>query len=371
MTATLRPPASCAATMPQASSSATMRAAVQHSHGGPEVLRIEQVAVPVPGPHDVLVEVHACALNRLDVLQRVGPKVLPSFTMPHIAGMDIAGRIAAFGDRVDPDASGLSVGAPVVVDPVVTCADCPLRSRRHENHCSNLRTIGSTRPGGYAEFVVVPARNVHTLDDDTDLITASAVPVVYATAWHGLIGVGAIVAGETLLVHAAGSGMSIAAIQIAKSRGVRVIGTVGSAAKVEQARAIGADHVLVNREPGWLDAVLDLTDGAGVDMVYDHVGPALFQDSIHALRIDGRMVFCGTTTGNDTTITLTSVYHAGRSLLGAGAYHPEEFAATIDAFRAGAIAPVIDSVSPLDAVGDAQERMLSSDFFGKLVLAVR
>jgi len=127
----------------------------------------------------------------------------------------------------------------------------------------------------------------------------------------------------------------------------------------------------VNREPDWLDAVLDLTDGAGVDIVYDHVGPALFQDSIHALRIDGRMVFCGTTTGNDTAITLTSVYHAGRSLLGAGAYHPEEFTATIEAFGTGAFTPVIDSVYPLDAVADAQERMLASDFFGKIVLTVR
>lgn len=354
---------------------ALVRAVVQRAHGGPEVLEVDEVPTPRPGPDEVLVEVSACGVNRLDVLQRDGPAVVAGFSLPHVAGMDVVGRIVDIGPvDVEPTPPGPGWRAPVVgdlvvVDPVVVCGPCPLRAERRETTCPELRAIGSTRPGGYADAVVVPLRNAWPVPDDTDPVELAALPVAFATAWHGLHTVGGLRADETLLVHAAGSGLSTAAIAIAKMLGAQVIATAGSSAKLDLATGIGADHVLSNRDPDWVESVRTLT-GGGVDMAYDHVGPALFQATIDALRPFGRLVFCGTTTGTETTISLTSVYHNGKRLLGADAYTETDFAEVLAAHLSGRLRPVIDSVYPLERVAEAQARLDAPDAFGKVVLEV-
>lgn len=352
-----------------------VRAIVQRAHGGPEVLEIDEVPTPRPGPGEVLIQVTTCGVNRLDVLQRDGPAVVAGFTLPHVAGMDVVGRIVEIGPvdgEPTPPAPGWRppvLGDLVVVDPVVVCGPCPLRAEHRQTTCPELRAVGSTRPGGYAEAVVVPLRNAWPVPTDTNPVELAALPVAFATAWHGLRTVGGLTADETPLLHAAGSGLSTAAIAIAKRLGARVIATAGSSAKLAGATAIGADHVLSNRDPGWVEAVRALT-GGGVDMAYDHVGPALFQATIDALRPFGRLVFCGTTTGPETTISLTSVYHTGKRLLGADAYTEADFAEVLAAYLSGRLRPVIDSVFPLEQVAEAQTRLDAPDAFGKVVLEV-
>src|SRR5690606_26380852 len=219
-----------------------MKAVLYHRPGGPEVLEYTEVPDPEPGPKDVVVRVAAAALNRLDVVQRNGWFAMPGFTLPHIAGMDVAGGIVALG----ADVEGLGVGERVVVDP--SLAGVPEGSRYHGmgDYYGELGIIGATVAGGYAELCLVPATHVHRVPDGMPIEHAATFPTAYLTAWHALFETGRLQAGESVVVHAAGAGVSVAAIQLAKQRGATVLATAGSDEKCERALAIGADHVCNN-----------------------------------------------------------------------------------------------------------------------------
>jgi NADPH:quinone reductase-like Zn-dependent oxidoreductase len=344
----------------------TMRAQVQRGFGGPEVCSIERIPAPQPGPGEVVLAVRACALNRLDLLQREAPLVR-GFALPHVAGMDVAGVVIARGADL-PSGVGPALGDAVIVDPVSTCGHCARCTSGLAPYCEELRTVGSTRHGGFAEQVVVPAASCFPLPTGMSFVEAATLPVAAMTAWHALVAVGKVAAGETVLVNGAGSGVSLAAMQLAHAAGARVIGTAGGAGKVRLALAAGYDHCIDYREGHVAAQVQALTGGRGADLVVDHVGPALFQQSIDAMAMEGRMVFCGTTTGTEVQLALTSVYWWGRALLGAGGYQRAEFPEMLNAVAASGAPPVVDSVWPFERIADAQERMASGDFFGKLVI---
>lgn len=341
-----------------------MRAAVQRAHGGPEVVEVTDVADPPVGPGDVLVAVRAAGLNRLDVLQREGPPLVPGFRLPHIGGMDVAGEVVAAGSSV----RSVAPGTRVVVDPALPCGRCTACAAGDDAGCEAVLVVGGNRPGGFAELCAVPATHVHPLPDDVGYEDAATVPTVHATAWHALFTTGDLQAGETLLVHAASSGLSIAAVQLALRAGARVIATGASQARLAVARRLGVEATVVNREDAWVEAVLSLTGGRGVDMVLDHVGPALFQPSLFALRRGGRMVFCGTTTGTTASFDLPHAYHLGIRLLGSGPYSSAEFAAMLEDRWRGGFETVVDSVHPLAAIADAHRRLAADDVVGKVVV---
>lgn len=343
-----------------------MRAQVQRGFGGPEVCSIEEIPDPRPAPGEVVLAVRACALNRLDLLQRAAPLVR-GFAVPHIAGMDVVGEVVARHPDL-PDGAGPAVGERVLVDPVSTCGVCDRCTTGLSPYCEELRTVGSTRAGGFAELVAVPAASCFPVPEGMSDAAASTLPVAAMTAWHALVVVGAVAPGETVLINGAGSGVSLAAMQLARAAGATVIGTAGSADKVTRALAAGYDHCIDYRSHDVAAAVLALTEGRGVDLVIDHVGPAQFQASVDALAMEGRMVFCGTTTGTEVTLSLTSVYWWGKRLLGAGGYQRCEFPEMLAAMAATGAEPVVDTVYPFDAIAEAQARMESGDFFGKLVV---
>jgi NADPH:quinone reductase-like Zn-dependent oxidoreductase len=343
-----------------------MRAQVQRGFGGHEVVAVEVLADPVPAAREVVVAVRACGLNRLDLLQRDAPLVR-GFSLPHVAGMDVAGVVVARGEGLGPD-DRPAIGDAVLVDPVSTCGVCDRCTSGHSPYCEQLRTIGSTRPGGFAELVATPADRCHAIPPGMSFVEAACLPVAYMTAWHALVTVGRVQAGETVLVNAAGAGVSTAVVQFAVSLGATVIGTAGGGAKLEKARALGCTHVVDHHAGDVAQAVLAFTDGAGVDLVIDHVGPALFDASIRSLAIEGRMVFCGTTTGTRVEVDLPSVYHWGRSLVGAGGYRAPEFGEMLSAVDARGLRPVIDSVWPFERLADAQASMEAGSFFGKIVV---
>jgi NADPH:quinone reductase-like Zn-dependent oxidoreductase len=201
-----------------------MRAVLHRSFGGTDVLEQVDVPDPVPGPADVVVGVRATSLNRLDVLQRQGPALLPGFELPHIAGMDIAGEVVAAG----PDAEGVRPGERVVVNPAVQCGECDACRAGDDAFCPHVKVVGGNHPGGYAELVLVPATHVHRLPDGMDFATAAALPTVYSTAWHALVATAGLRIGEWVMIHAAASGVSVAAIQFAKRMGAHDIATAGS-----------------------------------------------------------------------------------------------------------------------------------------------
>jgi NADPH:quinone reductase-like Zn-dependent oxidoreductase len=258
-----------------------MKAMFYNEAGGPEVLTYADVPDPEPGPSDVVVDVAATSLNRLDVVQRNGWFQMPGFVYPHIAGMDVAGTISAVGD----DVTAVSVGDRVVVDPSLAgVADDSKLAGRGDLY-GDLGVIGGTVDGGYAEKCLVPASHVYAVPDDMAIEHAATFPTCYLTAAHALFDVGGLTAGETVMIHAAGSGLSTAGIQLAKNAGATVLATAGTDEKCERALALGADHVLNNRTGDVTGFAREATQGAGVNMVFDHVGTALFGPSLFGLGV--------------------------------------------------------------------------------------
>src|SRR5690242_13517640 len=256
-----------------------MKAVRHHTHGDLDTLQLDDLPTPEPRAGEALVEVAACAVNHLDVLQRRGPALIPGFALPHTPGMDIAGTVVSVG----ADTVGPQPGARVVVNPAVPCDECPTCRSGHDGVCPRTRVIGGTAPGGYAEYVSVPVANLHVVPDEVDLVAASVVPTIWMTAWHALHVTGGVRAGETVLIHAGASGVSTAAIQLAHDAGARVISTVSGAHKVDYVQSLGADLVLDSATQDIAAEVRAATDGRGVDLVLDHVGPATWAASLYSL----------------------------------------------------------------------------------------
>ncbi|MDM4764065.1 zinc-binding dehydrogenase [Galbitalea sp. SE-J8] len=313
-----------------------------------------------------MVRVRACALNRLDVLQRRAP-VVPTFRLPHIAGMDVVGEVVSVGEEVPATA----LGARVVLDPVVVCERCDRCVAGLPMYCRELRTVGSSRDGGFADLVAAPWRNCIPVPegalDDAEL---ASVPVASVTAWHAITGPGAVRAGEVVVVPAAGSGVGAAGIQIAKNLGATVITTVGDPGKIAAAEALGADAVIDRTAGPWWERAVELTDGRGVDVVIDHVGGEFVQQAIDALRIEGRIVMSGTTAGSEAAFRGTSLFHWGKRILGHGGYRPAEMRAVVEEYLAGRLRAVVDGVWGFEALPEAEERLESGRFNGKLVLSM-
>ncbi|MDW3179087.1 MAG: zinc-binding dehydrogenase [Acidimicrobiia bacterium] len=342
-----------------------MKATFYTEAGGPEVLQYADVPDPEPGPSDVVVDVEATSLNRLDVVQRNGWFQMPGFTYPHIAGMDVAGTISAVGSNV----TDVAVGDRVVVDPSLAGVAEDSKLAGMGDLFGDLGIIGGTVAGGYAEKCLVPASHVYAIPDGMPMEHAATFPTAYLTAAHALFDVGGLVAGESVMIHAAGSGVSTAGIQLAKNAGATVLATAGTDEKCERALSLGADHVLNNRTGDVTAFAREVTRGEGVNMVFDHVGTALFGPSLFAIGVHGRLVNCGNSSGDEATIpSLGYLFHSGIKIMGSDPYRPEEFGPVWDTFCSGDFDVVIDSEYGLEVAGEAQNKMLSSDFFGKIVL---
>jgi len=332
-----------------------------HQQGGPEVLRYEDAPDPVIGDDDVLVRVRACALNHLDIWVR---SALPGMKLPHIAGSDVSGDVAAVGAKVE----GLKSGDRAVVNPALSCGRCEFCEAGDDNICTSFGILGSATDGGYAELVRVPARNVLPIPGDLSYEQAAAFPLVFLTSWHMLVSRAKIAAGETILVLAAGSGVGSAAVQIAKLCGLRVIATVGSQTKVDKARALGADHVVNHSEQDLVAAVRDITAERGVDVVLEHVGPSTWRNSLRCMARAGRLVTCGATTGPTVEVDLRFMFSRQLTLLGSMMGTRADFRRVTGLIGSGALKPVIDSAFALKDAAGAQRHMESRNFFGKILL---
>lgn len=342
-----------------------MKAVRYHRPGGIEVLEHVEVADPTPEPADVVIRIEACALNRLDIVQRNGWYQMPGFTYPHIPGMDVAGTVVDVGDAV----TTVSVGDRVVVDPSLSGVPEGSRYTGRGDLFGELGVIGATADGGYAELCLVPGSHVYRVPAHVPLTHAATFPTCWLTASHGLFETGGLRAGETVLIHAAGAGVSVAAIQLAKHAGATVLATAGTDAKCERALRLGADHALNNRSGDVLAWARECTGGAGVDLVFDHVGTALFGSSILALAIHGRLVSCGNSSGDEATIpSLGFLFHHGITIRGCDPYRPDEFAPAWKLFCEQRFQVPIHAELPLSAAGDAHAMLDGPDVFGKILL---
>jgi len=342
-----------------------MKAVFYEQQGGPEVLQYGDLPDPSAGTHDVVVKVAATALNHLDIVQRNGWFTMPGFSFPHVAGMDVAGEVVEVGSK----AVDVSVGDRVVIDPSLAGVAEGSRYAGMGDLYGELGIIGGTVHGGYAEYCVAPASHVHRIPDGMSFDDAVTFPTCYLTAWHAIFEVGRLQPGETVMIHAAGSGVSVAAIQLAAKRGATVLATAGTEEKCRRAIELGATAACNNRTDDVTGFARAQTRGAGVDMVFDHVGPALWAQSMFSLKPRGRLVNCGNTTGDSATIpSLGFMFHMGIQLLGSDPYRPEEFAPAWQEFCRGGYQVVVDSSFPLAEAGAAQDKMQNNDVVGKILL---
>ena len=342
-----------------------MKAAVFHEFGGPDVLRYEDVADPSPSQGEVLIAVGAVTVNHgPDTVVRSGAFRVP-IPLPHISGSDPAGEVCAVGDGVDESL----LGQRVAVEPIVACGACEFcAAGSGENYCRNWRLLGVHRWGGRAELVVVPARNVVPLPDSVSLEQGACLGMAYLTAYHGLVGKAQIRADDTLLVLGAGGGVGVAAIQIAKDVGARVIAVTGEQWKQDRAESIGADLAVSYSSPDWPSEVLGATDGRGASVLFDNVGPATWPKSLPLLDRAGRFVCSGATTGPELSFDAVALYrnHVTAYFYMCGSR--QDLADLVQLVDQGRIDPVIDSRYPLSDVAAAEARLVAHEQFGKIVL---
>ena len=318
-----------------------MRAVRIHSDGGPEVLVLEDVRDPVPGPGEVLVQLKASALNHLDVWIRKG---LPSVPKPRILGADGAGI------RVD-------TGERVVINPGIA-------------HGAAIHVIGEHGDGTNAEYIAVPESNVHPIPGDLSFEEAAAFPLVFETAYGMLVTRARLQEGEWVFAWGIGSGVSTAALAIAKALGARVIVTSSSDAKLERARELGADVTVNHATEDVKTAVKEATGGRGADVVVEHVGEATWKTSLDIAAPGGRIAVCGATTGPNPPAGLHRIWWKQLSILGSTMGTAEDFAAVYELIASGRARPVVDQVFPLEEIRAAHERMEAGEQLGKIVLSI-
>ena len=338
-----------------------MKAVRIHQFGGPEVLQYEEIPDPQARKDQVLVRVKGCSLNHLDLWARQG---LPGVKLPHILGSDIAGEIVEVGEYI----SDFKPGQRVVVAPLHFCGRCPKCLAGLQNQCREFTVIGNAMDGGNCELFAVPAGNIIPIPDSLDFVQAASVPLVFVTAWHMLVGLAGIRPGQSVLVLGGSSGVGIAAIQIAKLFHCRVIVTAGSEAKLEKARALGADYGIDHYKQKISEEIRKITDKEGVDIVVEHVGIATWDESIRSLKTAGTLVTCGATTGPNAAIDLRYLFARQLRLLGSYMGTMAELREVLGHVFEGGLKPVVDRTFPLRELRAAHEYLASSQMFGKVVV---
>ena len=340
-----------------------MKAVLFREHGGPDKLSYEEMPMPQIGLQEVSIRVKACALNHLDIWIRQGNPAYP-IPLPHVSGSDVAGVVEAVGAQVE----SVKVGERVFVAPGICCWNCEYCLAGRDNMCRTYNLLGAKMHGGYAEYVKVPFRNVLPISENVTFEQAAAFPLVSVTASHMLFTLAWLQPGETVLVMGAGSGVGMMAVQLAKLAGARVLTTVGSDDKIPKAVILGADAVINHAKEKVAERVRLLTEGRGVDVVVEHIGPEVWDTCVEALAKGGRLITCGATTGSEVKLDLRYLYSRQLTIKGSYMGTRAELVKAAELIGQKRLIAVIDRTFPLQEARAAQELMLSRKFFGKIVL---
>jgi len=342
-----------------------MRAVVIHRHGGPEVLTLEPAwPDPVAGPGEIVVRVQGCALNFLDIFTRQGMPGEPT-PLPHITGGDVAGTVAAIG----PGVAAPKVGDRVVLNPAWGCGRCEYCRAGEVPKCLRVHMLGEMDPGGLAEYVKAPAAQAIPIADGYPLEEAACLPITFGTAWRMLVTHARVRPGDDVLVHGAGGGVGIAAVQIAKLAGARVFATASTAGKLERLQKLGAD-VLVNyaEDRDWDVTVRRLTGKRGLDVIVETVGAATWERSIRALGKGGRLVTSGATSGPIGPTDIRYLFRREHAILGSNGWTHNDLLTIARLAFEGRLRPVIDRVLPLEDAAEGERALEARQVFGKVVI---
>ncbi len=340
---------------------AKFRAIRIHEHGGAEKLQIDKLTLHPLKSNEVRIKIHASALNRLDIWVRAG---LPGWNLPLplIPGSDGAGEIIEIGQNVQT----VSIGDKVVVQPAFGCGDCSFCQRGDEHYCSKFAVRGENTNGTHTEMMQVRENQVVKFKN-LNWTEAAAIPLTFITAWE-MIEKSKLQKDEIVLIWAASSGVSAAAIQIAKWVGARVIATAGSEKKLKFAKSIGADAVIHHYVENILNKIKELTKNSGVNLVIDHVGEKTMPISFRSLAWGGRIVTCGSTTGAKTEINLRHLFFKQLSIIGSTMGRPDSLKKIMKLADEGVFRGVVSEVFPFSEIGKAHDTMEKSQQIGKLVL---
>jgi len=340
-----------------------MKAIALRKHGGVEVLQWEELPDPQVAPDQVLVKVRAVALNHLDLWIRKG---LPHLKLayPHILGSDISGEIVKYGSLV----TGLKEGQKVLIHPALSCGRCENCSLGRDNLCPQYRILGEHISGGYAELVSVPMRNILPYPEGLTFSEAACVPLVFMTAWQMLVEKAKIRPGMKVLIHGAGSGVGSAGIQIAKLYGCEVITTAGSEEKLAKAKELGADHLINYKKKNFLEVIHQKIGKQSIDVVFEHVGKALWKESLLCLKWGGVLVTCGATTGYEVSTDLRQIFFRQIQVLGSTMGSRGLQFEILRHIHDGKLRPVLDQELPLSKAQDAHRLLEEGKQFGKIVL---
>jgi len=338
-----------------------MKAVFFEKPGGPEVLLYGDRPTPEPAPGEVRIQVRAAALNHLDIFVRNG---IPHGTFPQIPGADASGVV----DRLGVGVTGLTVGDRVLVQPGLYCTACEFCRAGEQSLCTTFRIVGEHVPGTFAEFAVLPARNLFPVPSGLSWTEAAAFPLAYQTAWRMLVGRAAVRPGETVLIHGAGGGVGGAALEVARLAGARVVATTSGAEKVARLAAAGAELVVDYAKEDVLQAIRSHTAKRGVDVVVDTVGEATWMTSLKAAAKGGRIVTCGATSGPNPKEEIRLIFWKHLSILGSTMANDREFRALFAAVAAGRIRPRIDRVFRLSEAPAAYRHLEEGAAHGKVML---
>ncbi|MHB8872251.1 MAG: zinc-binding dehydrogenase [Myxococcaceae bacterium] len=340
-----------------------MRAIAFKKHGDESVLELLNLPEPRPSARGVVVKVKAVALNHLDLWVRRGWPGL-KLELPHVLGSDVSGVV----EQVGAEVTDLPVGTEVLVNPGLSCGVCERCLSGEDQLCRGYRIMGEQTAGGYAELVHVPRQNILPKPKNLSFEEAACLPLTFLTSWTMLTRRAKLQPGETVLVHAAGSGVGSAAVQIAKLMGARVIVTASTDEKLAKAKELGADHLINYSNTDFVAEVKRITAKKLVDVVVEHVGVSTFEKSLACLPPGGRLVTCGATTGYDAHLDLRVLFFKSISLLGSTMGSKGELFRVLKLVEEGRLKPVLDRVLPLEKAAEAHKLLESRAQFGNVVL---
>ena len=342
-----------------------MKAIYIDGHGGNEVVHVGPRPAPQRHEGEVLIRMSASTLNQVDLYMRNSGAGI-THQLPQIMGIEGFGHVAGCDEH-----SGFQVGDAVVIHPGVSCGHCEFCLRGDDVLCTRIALVGEHRDGAWSEYVVVPAANVLPAPSYLTAFEAAALAVTHLTAWRMVVTQGQLQAGQTVLVFGIGGGVSVAALQIAKAIGARVIVTSRHAHKLERAQEMGAELGIHMPNEDVVKNVMALTNKRGVDLVIENVGEAVWGDAMKSLVRGGRLVTCGATSGDQPPADLRRIFIRQLQILGSTLGNVQEFKDLLVFCEQHHLRPVIDRVFPMDQVHEALDVMSRAEQFGKLALDLR
>jgi 2-desacetyl-2-hydroxyethyl bacteriochlorophyllide A dehydrogenase len=342
-----------------------MKAVQLIGHGAPGKFQLAEFTDLRAGPEEVILKVHFCGVNRLDLWLEEGGLPIP-IKLPRVPGSEIAGEIIALGEDVDE----WQIGDRVAVQGNLFCGDCEFCLRGDESLCLHSTILGVQHDGGYAEQVAVPWRSLVRLPDNVDYATAAGLILAGSTAMHMLTDRTEVTPGDWVLVVAGASGVGTAAIQIAKELGAHVIATASNEAKKNLALSLGAEQVIETHHPDWPAAVRKITNRRGVNIVIEHLGGKTLEQCLHCLARGGVVVTCGATAGRQVSFNLWPFFVKQQRLVGSNGRNRTDLVTTLEWAAQGKLKPVIDQVFPLEQTPEALQRLRARNVLGKLLVKV-